>query len=175
MKTLQELKNKSFEVEKTIFSMSIDEQKKQIVKMLQPEQYCGQYEKINNINCIVINNKIVATCKNFYQYTLQPITKDNLTDNFEYSSFTCVYIEKINRYLLHFTDFNMSFDLIEQKQTKEKGLLKVRSNGDYVFNNCYGEVIKKDDLIKDNNNNIMGFKKMSFKNEVIEYRFIKAV
>ena len=175
MKTLQDLKNNTFEVEKTIFSMSTEEQMKQIKKQLQPEQFCGQYEKINNINCIVINNKIVATCKDFYQYTLQEITKDNLTDNFEYSNFTCVYVEKINRYLLHFADFNMSFDLIEQKQEKTTGILRVRSNGDYVFNNCYGEIIKKDDLIKDDNNNIIGFRKKTFKNELIEYKLVKAV
>jgi hypothetical protein len=175
MKTLQELKNKKFEVEKTVFSMSTDEQIKQIKKRLQPESFCGQYEKTNDIHCLIINNKIVATCKNFYQYTLQEITKDNLADNFEYSNFTCIYVEKINRYLIRFTDFCMSFDLIEQKEIKEKGFLKVRSNGDYVFNNCYGEIIKKDDLIKDNNNNIIGFKKMTFKNEIIEYKFIKAV
>lgn len=175
MKTLQDLKNNTFEVEKTIFSMSTDEQMKQIKKRLQPENFCGQYEKKNNINCLVINNKIVATCKDFFQYTLYEVTKDMLTNEFEYSDFACVYIEQINRYLLHFADFNMSFDLIEQKQTKEKGFLKVRSNCDYVFNNCYGEIIKKDDLIKDDNSNIIGFRKKTFKNELIEYKFVKAV
>lgn len=172
MKTLQELKNKKFNVERIFYSISINEQMELIKKRLQPENFCGDFHKYNDINCLVINNKIVATCKDFFAYNLSNISKDDISSDILFDDFSCTHIDKINRYLLHLKDFQTSFDIIEQKQEKTNGVIEIKSSGAYVFNGIYGDAIKKDDLIKNENGDIIGFKKMTYKNELIEYKFI---
>ena len=172
MKTLQELKNKNFKVERILTSMSIDAQKELLEKRLQPEEFCGAYYKHNKIDCIIINNKIVATPKEFYIYNCSALDKDAFTDNISFSDIECIYIEKINRYLITLKDFNVSIDLIPVKSEKITGLINFKSNLAYDFNGWQGDPLKKDDLIKDAAGNIIGFKKLTYKNEVIEYKFI---
>lgn len=170
MKTLQELKNKCFKVERTIHSMSIDAQIELLKKRLQPEDYCGQYHKENKITCTVADDKIIVTAPVFYVYTLS-IPEAEIIE-FEYKNFTSERVDALNRYLLTFTEVRIPYPLYPEKQEVSSGFVEIKSSGAYVFNGWNGDPIKKDDLIKNEAGDIIGFKKLTYRNELIEYKFM---
>lgn len=174
VKTLNELKKlKQVNVTKTLTQNTLEGQINNIKKRLACELYEGVYKKTNNINILIVNNQFVCTCKEFFNYTLSKIEK---LEDINYSSFTSEYIEAINRYLLTIKDFEFHFPMLEIKNIISQGVLTFRSK-DYVFtdnqtnNNIYGESIKKDNLIFNNDNDIIGLKFTNYYQDEIIYMF----
>ena len=189
IKTLSELTSiKSLiPVKKIKHSLSLEQIIKNNLPYLQPEQYLGEYFRENNISYEITADKkqVIFTCPVFYKYVVGDIKEQGITESDLFKTYNCnnqlctsvklEYFSKINRTLVTVTNFYQVCNLPEIKpDTVSTGFIQFRSK-DYIFisdnNKSYGEPIKKDMLLYDENKDIIGFTITCFDNSKISYLF----
>lgn len=174
MKTLQELKNKKFKVERVVTPPAPEVLLNKFLKRLQPEEFRNQYERKNNFSIKKLSdNSFEITADVFYQYTLpmdEEIRKENI--NFEYANYEKEHFEKINRDLHKFYDFKHTINIEPAEEEKTTGEVFIKSSGLYYFGDWRGEELRTTNLIKNNNGEIIGFFINDYRENRIEYRFV---
>ena len=189
IKTLSELTSieSLIPVKKIKHSLSLEQIIKNNLPYLQPEQYIGEYFRENNISYEITEDKkqVIFTCPVFYKYVVGDIKEQGITESDLFKTYNCnnqqctsvklEYFSKINRTLVTVTDFYQVCNLPEIKpDTVEVGFIQFRSK-DYIFilgdKVSYGEPIRKDMLLYDENKNIIGFTITCFDNSKISYLF----
>lgn len=181
MKTLQELKGKSIEVVKFT---NVDETHDYYINLLK-QRLQPQYlhhetlqEQFNNIEILskhASGNKLEITvlCKDMVYYEINKQASEIMAKELENSKVE--YIEKINRYRITGQNFKYTFSYNLPIHEQVQGLITFRASGDYTFTIgdviSYGDKIKASELVKDTNNNIIGFKKLTYSGEKINYMF----
>lgn len=189
IKTLSELTSiKSLiPVKKIEHALTLEQIIKNNLPYFQPAQYLGEYFRENNISYEVTADKkqVIFTCPVFYKYVVgdikeQGITESDLFKNYNCNNTQCTsvkleYFSKINRTLVTVTDFYQVCNLPEvESDTVSTGFIQFRSK-DYIFisndDKSYGEPIKKDMLLYNENKDIIGFTITCFDNSKISYLF----